>query len=279
MNYYRCISFRKEGLSPSVLREVVDCYPKFGEGSGFRHTAYLEVQPSDENGAKLADQLLALFEKLGISSSRGWVPGTYFHEVNRHYDEDDYRSAEFLLLLRQHEIQREHERDPQGRLLLIASKARPSIKLGRIWANWIIVSNKVRKLLETQDFKGLEFGEVVLKGKSIHAAKEPFWELKSSITLPVMANKDQFIHPGMDAPEPFQGNFSNIIMLHDPPYRTGEVHYRKTELAPMLPFDVARTFENFIEPHPALIVSQRLYQFCLKHKIPLNVQPVRIDPS
>ena len=36
-------------------------------------------------------------------------------------------------------------------------------------------------------------------------------------------------------------------------------------------------FENYMEPHPALIVSQRFYQFCQENKIPLNVQPVRID--
>jgi hypothetical protein len=42
-------------------------------------------------------------------------------------------------------------------------------------------------------------------------------------------------------------------------------------------FDVARTFENYMETHPALVISQRLYQHCLKNKISLNVDPVRID--
>ena len=72
---------------------------------------------------------------------------------------------------------------------------------------------------------------------------------------------------------------SKIIMLSDPPFRTGEVHYSKRDLAALMPFDVARTFENFMETHPALVVSQRFYQFCLKSRIPLNVQPVRIDPD
>ncbi len=202
----------------------------------------------------------------------------YGYYVDRSYEQKDLEAASFLLLLRQREIQRlEHERDAQGRPLLVASKAKPSIKLGRIWANWIIVSDKVRKLMETQGFKGLEFGGVVLKGASVHASKEPFWELKSSITLPVMANRHRFINPGMSAPEPFQGDFSKMIFIDDPPFRTGEVHYRRSELASLVPIDVARTFENLMEPHPALIVSQRFYQFCVKNKIPLSVQPVRID--
>jgi hypothetical protein len=52
---------------------------------------------------------------------------------------------------------------------------------------------------------------VVLKGKSMYAAKEPFWELKSSLVLPGMANRHQFIHPGTSAPEPFKGDYSRII--------------------------------------------------------------------
>jgi len=163
--------------------------------------------------------------------------------------------------------------------VLIASKAKPSIKVGRIFPNWIIVASKVRRLLENQSFKGLEFGEVVLKGKSVHASKEPFWEIKSPIVLPKMANTHLFFHPGREAPEQFTGDYTKIIGISDPPYNNSEPHYRCVELAALGSFDIARTFENYNEPHPALVISQRFYQFCLKNKIPLNVQPVRIDPD
>ena len=232
----------------------------------------------DPELGKIGNEILSICQRAGLPSSIHGGANKFGHVAFRVYDEAEIKSFELLNLQRQHRlIQLEHERDSQGRPLLIASKAKPSIKVGSIWANWIIVSNKVRKLLETQNFKGLEFGGVVLKGTSIHASKEPFWELKSSITLPVMANRNQFINPGMSAPEPFQGGFSKMIFIDDPPFQVGEVHYRRSELAPLVPFDVALTFENFMEPHPALIVSQRFYQFCVKNKIPLNVQPVRID--
>jgi hypothetical protein len=149
--------------------------------------------------------------------------------------------------------------------------------LGRIRPNWIIVADKVKRLLESGHFVGLEFGEVVLKGKSIHAATEPFWELKSSVTLPKMANTHQFIHPGKTEAIPFTGDYSKIIMISDPPFRTGEVHYRRSDLQALGPFDIARTFEKYMEIHPALVISQRFYQFCEQHKLPLNVEPVRVD--
>lgn len=238
----------------------------------------MHVDTPNPTGNDVVQTFLEICKRNGLRRAMLSAAGCYGYYVDRGYEKNDLEAAEFLLLLRQREIQRlEHERDAQGRPLLVASKAKPSIKIGRIWANWIIVSDKIRKLLETQDFKGLEFGGVVLKGTSIHASEEPFWELKSSITLPVMANRHQFSNPGMSASEPFQGDFSKMIFIDDPPFNMGEIHYRRGELAPLLPFDIARTFENYMEPHPALVVSQRFYKFCVKSKIPLNVQPVRLD--
>ncbi|HEV2394402.1 MAG TPA: hypothetical protein VG146_18790 [Verrucomicrobiae bacterium] len=57
------------------------------------------------------------------------------------------------------------------------------------------------------------------------------------------------------------------------------MHYRQSDLVQMGPFDIARTLEHYMETHPALVISQRFYQHCLKNKIALNVDPVRIDPE
>ncbi len=238
----------------------------------------MHVDTPNPTGNDVVQTFLDICKRNGLQRAMLSAADCYGYYVDRGYEKNDLGAACFLLLLRQREIQRlEHERDAQGRPLLVASKAKSSIKIGRIWANWIIVSDKVRKLLETQDFKRLEFGGVVLKGASMYACKEPFWELKSSVTLPVMANGQQLIQPGMSVAEPFQGDVSKMAFVEDPPFNMGEIHYRRSELARLLPFDIAQTFENFMEPHPALIVSQRFYQFCLRNKISLNVQPVRID--
>lgn len=43
--------------------------------------------------------------------------------------------------------------------------------------------------------------------------------------------------------------------------------------------DVALTMERFQAGLPILIISQRFYQHCLKHGIPPEVRPARIDPA
>lgn len=279
MKNYQWIRVRRDSVPDSIFNAVCHVWPEGKKSDRWGDEFNFECWLEDKERAVLGDRILSICQEAGLSRSMQGGPGTYGLDVDRIYEQSDYDSAEFLLLRRQREIQLDHERDDNGRLLLVASKAKTSIKLGRIFPNWIIVSDRVKRSLETEKFKGLEFGEVVLKGKSIHAAREPFWELKSSVVLPRIANRHQFVHPGMSTPEPFTGDYSKMIMLHDPPFRTGEVHYQKSDIDLLLPFDIARTFENFMEPHPALIISQRFYQFCLKNKIPVNVQPVRIDPN
>ena len=44
-------------------------------------------------------------------------------------------------------------------------------------------------------------------------------------------------------------------------------------------FDIALTAELNCNGEQELIVTQRFYQFCLKQKIALEVEPVRIDPD
>ncbi len=155
-----------------------------------------------------------------------------------------------------------------------ASKARAGRKIGRIEPNWIVIPDNTQKILDAGNFKGLEYGEVALRGTSAKASTEPFWELKSSLTLPKMANTARFVTVGH---VPFDGDYTKIVWIDDTPYRAGEIHYRENDLKAQGEFDVARTLEKYMEPHPALVVSQRFYQHCLKNKIPLAVEPVRID--
>jgi len=66
--------------------------------------------------------------------------------------------------------------------------------------------------------------------------------------------------------------------VSSPPYRNPEPRYREKETSEIGIFDVARTFDQ-LYGEPEIVVSQRFYQHCLKHKIPLEVRPVRIDPD
>ena len=75
-----------------------------------------------------------------------------------------------------------------------------------------------------------------------------------------------------------QGDYSKVVLLDDDPFCKGELHYHQKDLEALGAFDIANTQEKFLSPHP-LVISQRFYQHCLKHKIPLEVEHVRIDPD
>lgn len=64
-------------------------------------------------------------------------------------------------------------------------------------------------------------------------------------------------------------------------YNHAELHYRRSDLAKVEPFDVARTFESFGPrspvQRPSIIVSQRFYKVCVAHGMKSTWIPVRID--
>lgn len=277
MKYRHFISIDTGILPDSQFEAVCSLSPEGRTERGFR----LTIDSDRPDGGEIVADFVSICEKHGLKKRNVSTKTSYGHTADRWYGEEVYVNSDFLVLRRQDKIQglTKPERDEQGRLLLVATNAKPSKKIGRIFPNWIIVSDKVRRLLESAGLIGLRFGEVALQGKSIHASPEPFWELQSSLVLPKMANVHQFVHPGMTDVEPFQGDYSKTIMLHDPPFNKGEVHYRRSDLAAIGPFDIGRTFEKYMEPHEALVISQRFYQHCLKNKIPLEVEPVRIDPD
>jgi hypothetical protein len=82
-----------------------------------------------------------------------------------------------------------NQRDGRGRIVLPATEAKPTIKLASIFPTpWVVVSSAVRRILESGNLAGMKFDEVALRGHSIHADSEPFWELRSHVTLPRMVN-------------------------------------------------------------------------------------------
>jgi hypothetical protein len=211
----------------------------------------------------------------GLKRRRVVSSTSYGHSADRWYGEERARS-ELLVLNRQRKTVAgaQPPRDEYGRLLV---SVQPNWSFGSILPNRIVVSDELRRLFEGAAFIGLCFGEVAVKGQPVRVPGSSYWELQSSIVLPKMANVHQFVHLGVREPEPFSGDYSRIIMLHDPPFNKGEVHYRRTDIAATGPFDIANTYEKFMEPHPALVISQRFYQHCLADKISIEADPVRID--
>ena len=274
MKFYKLVKIPRESCPERIFAHVLEMAPNSTLPNG---GIKVEANVGDNTKAELVDRIVSYCQTSGLpwSSARGGgQPGTYAYEIVRCYEPEDLTGARLLTITRGNLIQLEYERDAQGSLLMAASKARAGRKIGRINSNWIVIPDNTRKILDAGNFKGLEYGEVALKGTSARASTEPFWELKSSLILPKMANTDRFVSVNSF---PFDGDYTKMVWIKDPPYRSGEIHYRESNLKALGEFDVARTLEKYKEPHTALVVSQRFYQHCLKNKIPLAVEPVRID--
>lgn len=232
--------------------------------------------------AKIA-ALVGLCKAAGLKRSKLGKIGTYGYVIMREYEPEDLTPCEFVFVhgLSGLTIQWEDKRDKGGKLILLAKNASQLGGVGEV-NHTIVVSGEVRVALESESFRGLVFCEVGIYGRKGGEPVEPCWELATTITLPKIANTDRLKCYGTGPTgqvEPFTGDYSRMIFIDDPPYAGGEVHYRRRDLKCLGQFDIAQTFENLWIPQKSFVISQRFYQHCLKHKIPLAVVPVRIDPD
>jgi hypothetical protein len=263
MKFFHSISLNKNVCPADFYNEVVRIVPSGVRGLTF----HLEAQPGDEKNVELVEYVLAQCKERQMDKLRG----AYSYLRMPHYEPSDFLAAPLLWLWTQRRMFKgvnSDQRDEQGRIVLPAPEAKPTIKIASIFPKpWIVVSDAVRRSLETASLSGLKFNEVSIKGCSMHAAPTPFWELRSTVTLSRMSNS---------APDT-KLNFNPVrYLIHD---SYGEPHYRNGDLQPFGVFDIAHTFEPLSSGEPGLMVSQRFYQHCLKSKIPLEVRPVRIDPN
>ena len=261
MKVFRSVSVNSNVCPPDLYKEIVRLWP-----AGVRHsTFHVEAQPGDVENARLVDQIVTFCKQRGLDQVRG----AYSLRVAPVYEATDFEGAPLLWLVAQKKMFKginSNIRDERGRIVLPATEARASIKIASVFPEpWIIVSSSTRRTLESAGLIGMGFEEVAIKGQSIHLAPEPFWEVRSTVTLPKMLNS--VINP------PDLGLSQYTI---NDPYV--EPHYGQSEIQALGAFDIAHTLERGgRSDSQELIVSQRFYQYCLKHKIPLQVRPVRID--
>ena len=263
MNFYYRFRIRERGFPPEIYRQISEMKPE----SRGKEDFIVEAKPRDDLNAALIKRLVDFCEEHSVPTAKiAGEFGAYNFEIVRHYEPDDLRAAPYLMPQTQKQMFRERlNRDSSGPVLLPASPSPASIKIASgMFNNIYVVSETVRKVLESGDLAGLFFRETVKKYANSPIVS-PLWEIDSNIKLPKMVNSG--LNPHSVVP---------CYWIDERPYRNGEPHYNQRDIEPLGEFDIARTFEQ-LGSEPALIVSQRFYQHCLKNKIPLEVRPARID--
>jgi hypothetical protein len=277
MKYCHIFEIDEATLTQDELADVCRFKPEARTLKGFQ----FEVISEDPYGGEFLRTFVESLRRRGVKRQMHSKPGSYGYYVMRYPEKADIISSELLLLGYQKKLKRIGglERDEQERLVVLAADCKPVLRFGSTYPNnFIIVSDSVRQMLEKSELVGFQFMAISLKGKSSLMPPAPPWELGSSVTLPKLANTHRLVHPGMTGTEPFQGDYSRLVLINDEPFFGAELHYRRSDLAALGQFDVANTLEKFRTPHP-LVISQRFYQHCLQNKISLEVEPVRIDPD
>jgi hypothetical protein len=267
MKFYRRIWIKQREV-PAELFSVVTSLKPGGQRTDF---FFVEAHPGDKEANALVDRVFAVCSQHGLKYKAAGEPGCYEYLVLPVYERSDFIAAPLLCLWTQKKMFKgldSDKRDEQGRVVLPAPEAKPSIKIASIWPKpWIVVSHATRRVLESGGLLGMQFQEVAIKGHSIHTSPHPFWELRSAGVLPKMVNSVPDTTVSWEPPRyVIAGSY-------------GEPHYRQRELESLGAFDIAHTCELLAGGDPALVVSQRFYQYCLRNKIPLEVRPVRIDPE
>jgi len=264
MKLYRSIDLNRKICPPDLYEAARRMSLKPDDPESIN--LHVEAKAGDDEGGLLVQRIAAMCKEEGLDKVRG----AYSYHVSPVYDRSDFEAAPLLRLVGQKKMFKgidSNQRDQRGRIVLPATEAKASIKIASIFPeSWIVVSSATRRLLESSDLIGMKFEEVAIKGQSIHLAPEPFWELRSTLTLPRMLNsREVTTNPELPA-----------YVINDP---LVEPHYRESDIRELGAFDIAYTWENFRPGKPEFVISQRFYQHCLKHKIPLEVRPVRIDPG
>ncbi len=149
-----------------------------------------------------------------------------------------------------------------------------------------LVTDRVKRAIENAGFVGTVIWPVVpmrsVQGKRVkdplgwQKIGDPWWEIRGEMTLPRLSPSVTLVYP-----DPARGPFSErqIVGVREGAFRGGELHYIRSEIDRLPPFDFAMTWEQFMKPpfNERLVVSQRVYQLFKQHHFRARWAPVRLD--
>ena len=266
-------------VPPALLAELHGLWPHSLTPSGFR----FEEDETDP----ITREVLETLRRHGYSR---WTDYTralladceYSMKRVRKYDVSDFEQAEFLEP-NPDDGTLDALRDDHNRLYLHYRQLPRRRKIVCADSFNLVCSNATRQLLESQQLEGLAFREAVVatqhspsRGGKPVTDHEPWWEIIAETTLPPVSEHvrklgfNGAIWP-RDCPTP--------VSLSDGDFFGWELHYCRSEINSLPPFDIAMTYEYLSGGQVSRIrvVSNRFWRACREHELYSCWTPVRIE--
>lgn len=260
-----------------VIKELVALSPDGQIGDGFRFSL-LEGDPQ-------LQQILDTLARHGFhpfDKRRGNVKqqNTFLLDYIREYDKKDFEGSAYLWPLPKIWFDMLENRSELGFLQMDARKVKVKVDMAVSGLFRPVVSDRIKARLEDKRMRHLVLKETEIVGQSKERVTARFWEVSSHLNLPPLSPSCTLLSSDREI---FDGDYTRGCILKEGLYLRPELHYMRSSLDAVEPFDVAYTHERFgvhDKPKcPRLIVSNRFYRFCVDHRLKMDWVPVRIDPD
>ncbi len=281
------VSIVPNGISTDLLEALCSIYPKGRTGS-LGHAFRATLPFSDPRVAKiegiLNDASYRRWDRLSES-----LDHEYVYQLSRVYDTADLKAAELLELHPPSEagVHYEWRRSFDTQLAVGKPSRHAIITVAR--HGCYAVKDDAKKRLDTENLRGVVFKPAITRysidddeddDDDLPDNDDVWWELTSDIVLPPLAPSMTLLH---EDNTPFKGDFRKGCKRREGYYNHAELHYRRADIDAVGPFDLALTHEMFgglpNQFDRLVVVSQRFYQACVKHRVKTGFIPVRIDEN
>ncbi len=281
----------------------------FGEQARELKAKFADLTDPHGSGISCAEDHLRLKELIEHMHNLGWVHATdgprdrgrYRILRRREYDDADLDGLELLQLATPHPpildmvfIQREQWESlglvppcPDYGVTGVQSRGLPPAGVltshgHRLFG--IFVHEQTRVALAEGGFSHLRFlpfplaREVEIGGRDVAEIKPypknrgPWWMMDSTVRMPIPSDTllETTRQPGV-----YQAPSEKCMPLIEKGWEDVELHYRRSDLASLPPFDVARA--RSCNERAPIIVNQRFRQFCRERGLQFTFRPVRIE--
>jgi len=271
----------EEKLGLELFERLVNIYP---EAKGKYSFPNIGLDGDDPRSQQVLDCLLE--HGFSPSNDLGLRGETEFGmNLVRQYDSHDLEQASYLVLTPAQFLGSNFTTTATGVVQIPQTSAAATSSIGHIDYGRTLVSQKINEALLKEDMRHLVLRETVALDDDLLTAEEEkaFWELTSDLTLPPLSptmykvDKSGKMISGANGEEYL---LREGLSIPDVLYRPPELRYTSASFSLLPAFDVALTLERAGGGNSqwrSLIVSQRMYQFCTKHSLQIDWQPVRIE--